>query len=182
MSEGRGRGIKGALNRMTDRQNLKECIPVGCKPAAHWPFMGGVPGLWGKYLVFWGCTWSLGGVPGLGGCVPRWGVLLGVLPVGGVLLVGGVLPGVLLGGGYLLLGGGLWAPGWGVVCSWVGACVLLGRGVVCSWGCAHRCGGVPGHGGVPGPGGCTWSHTTPPWTESQIPVKNITLAQLRCGR
>ena len=70
-------------------------------------------------------------------------------------------------------GGGVSAPGrcllWGV--SAPGGCLLWGvsapeRGLL--WGVVC----IPG---------CTEAET-PLWTESQTPVKNITLAQLRCGR
>ena len=49
----------------------QECIPVGCVPAAHWPyaavyFPGGVCLVWGGLLL-------RGGLPGPGGCLPGLG-------------------------------------------------------------------------------------------------------------
>ena len=99
----------------------QECIPVGCVPAAHWPyagvcFPGGVSAPRG---LLWGCVCS-GGVSALGGCL-LWGVsALGGLCSGGCLLWGGVLGGVCSGGvcsGGCLLWGGVWSggclPRWG---------------------------------------------------------------------
>ena len=122
---------------------------------------GGVPGPRGVYLVW-------GGVPGPGGVAPH---------------PGGV-PGL---GGVLGLGECTWSQGRG--CTW-------SRGV------------VPGPGGTWSRGRCLpgtppqnqtrytsplgpdqvhhpprdQTRYTPPLTESQTGVKNITLAQLRCGR
>ena len=71
--------------------NIKqECIPVGCVPAARWPYSGGgylVPGGYmvpGVYLVQGGCTWSQGE------CTWARGVYL----VQGVYLVPGGAPGL----------------------------------------------------------------------------------------
>ena len=75
----------------------QECIPVGCVPPARRPYLPGPGG--------GGCTWSgggvpgLGGVPGPGGCTWSRGVYL--VPGGGVPGLGGV-PGP---GGYLVWGG-----------------------------------------------------------------------------
>ena len=150
----------------------QECIPVGCIPAAHWPYAG---------ACFWGGVWS-GGVS-----APR-----GVCS-GGCLLWGGVCSrGCLLWGrgvcvcsrGCLVLGG-VWSGGvsaprgvcsggcllWGGVCS--RGCLLWGRGVcVCSrgvsgpWGCLLLGGGIPT---------CTEADT-PPVDRITDACKNITLA------
>ena len=84
----------------------------------------------------------------------------------------------------LLPGGGVYLPGLGGVCLVQGG--LPGRG-----------GGLPGlvgEGSLPGPGGsaCSWGgglasqhalrQTTPPVDRITDACKNITLAQLRCGR
>ena len=88
-----------------------ECIPVGCVPAARWPYAAVCfPG---------GCAWSgrvsaLGGVPGPGG---RW-------------LVQGVCSRGLCSWGGLLPGGCAWSKG---VCAWSGGMCLV-QGGVCSWG------------------------------------------------
>ena len=57
-----------------------------------------------------------------------------------------------------------------------GGCLLPGGGGVPG----------PGGGGVPGPGGCTWSGGSGGGADTPRgqtdTCKNITLAQLRCGR
>ena len=81
----------------------QECIPVGCVPAAHWPyaavyFPGGVCLVWGGLLL-------RGGLPGPGGCLPG----LGGSPwsAGGVCLAGP--------GGLLLPEGSAWlVRRWGI--------------------------------------------------------------------
>ena len=90
----------------------QECIPVGCVPAARWPYAGGL-------LLGGVCSWevsalrgvsALSGVSALVGCL-----LLGdVCSWGGCLLLGGVCSrGVSALGGCLLFGG--WYPSvhWG---------------------------------------------------------------------
>ena len=116
----------GSHVKVTEKQ---ECIPVGCVPAARWPYTG---------VCF----------PG-GGLLPA-----GLLSPGGVLSPGGCLL------------RGVSAPGG--VCS-QGGCLL--RGGVCS-------GGVVCSGGIPA---CTEADTPPPCGQTHA-CKNITLAQLRCGR
>ena len=132
---------------------------------------------------------SAPGGSALGG-VCSWGCLLqGVSAPGGVcsggcLLLEGVCPGGSAPGGCLLWGlpGGVSAPG---------VCLLPGG--VCSRGVSALGVSAPGGGVcsrvcvcVSASGGCVSQHAlrqTPRlWTESQTPVKNITLAQLRCGR
>ena len=132
--------------------NKQECIPVGCVPAARWPYLGGVPGLEGVYLVLRGAVPGLGwvylvpgGVPGPGGCTWSWGGVpgLGCGPgLGGHTWSRGV-PGL---GGYLVLGG----------VSALGGFQPGGRLLV---------GGIPA---------CTEADTPPPLlTESQTPVKTL---------
>ena len=78
---------KNEDNRLVARLNCwdyfikkQECIPVGCVPAAYWPYAG---------VCFPGGGWSgSGGVPG-GGCIPG-GLLWGGSGPGGGLLRGGV--------------------------------------------------------------------------------------------
>ena len=129
----------------------QECIPVGCVPAAHWPYAG---------VCFPGGVSALGGV-----CLVRGGVCL----FGGVSAPRGCVPGV---GGFMLLGGCAWSGGclvWGSAPE--GVCLVWG-GLL--WG------GVPGQGGCLLWGGfgipaCTEADTLPPclWTESQTPVKTL---------
>ena len=103
----------------------QECIPVGCVPAARWPYAGVCS--WGGSVPR-GCL-LLGGVSALGG------LLLGGVCSGGCLLWGGVWSqGVSAPGGCLLRGGlsaprGVSAPG---NCL-LGGC-LLWEGGVCSGG------------------------------------------------
>ena len=69
--------------------SIQECIPVGCVPAAHWPYAGrGGGGIQ-----------SRGGLPGLGG--------LGLWSRGGLPSPGGVSG----PGGVCLVWGGLWSRG-----------------------------------------------------------------------
>ena len=110
---------------------LKECIPVGCVPAAHWPYTGA--------CFFGGCL-LLGGVcsqgvsaSGGGGCLLQggacsWGCLLwgGMSALGGCLLPGGVCY-----GGWDVCSGGSAPGGW---------CLL--RESVCSRGVSALGGGV----------------------------------------
>ena len=147
----------------------QECIPVGCVPAAHWPyawvcFLGvGCLLLGGGCLLlgvppYWGGA-SFGGVP------PSWGGLLlwGVPPSWGGLLWQGVsFLGCLLLGGLLLWG----SPSWGGPPSWR---VSLAGGVPPSWG------GSPWQGGIPA---CTEADT-PLWTKSHTAVKTLPWPQLR---
>ena len=46
------------MHLLQKKSNPQECIPVGCVPAAHWPYGGGVPPSWGE-----------GVPPSLGGCL-----------------------------------------------------------------------------------------------------------------
>ena len=108
-----------------------------------------------------------GCAPGCGGCAPGCGGC--VLPGGGCVLLG-VLPGVV---------GGC-APRWGVLPG-VGVYLVLGVCVPGPGGAPGLGGCAPSLGGVPGLGGCTWSHS-PPVDRITDACKNITLAQLRCGR
>ena len=101
----------------------QECIPVGCVPAAHWPyagvcFPGGMSGPRGV-SASGGCL-LLGGMSAPRGClVSEVSAPKGVSAPGGCLLPGGVWP---MGGGWLLQ----------VVCS---------QGVSDPWGCLLQ-GGV----------------------------------------
>ena len=78
---------KSRFGRILSKINsAQECFPVGCVPAAHWPYAG---------VCSRGGAWS-GGVPGPEGPGPGGGVCSqgGVLPGrGGLLPGGGVLPG-----------------------------------------------------------------------------------------
>ena len=115
-------GPMRGIVRLKRNKSEQECIPVGCVPAAHWPYAA---------VFFRG-----GYLPGPGG------VLLGP-GGGGVCLVWGGLPGqsggVLLGprGVCLVRGGSPWSRG---VSAWSGGSpwsrgVLLGPGGVCLvWG------------------------------------------------
>ena len=103
-----GRGWNGSLKKTLKQ----ECIPVGCVPAAHWPYAGGV---------------SLLGVSLLGGVLPA----MGVLPARGSPCQGVSLPGGLPAGGSPCQGG---SPCWGVSLpggfSHPGG-LLLARGSLC---------------------------------------------------
>ena len=121
----------------------QECIPVGCVPAAHWPyaavfFPGG-----GGSLVWGGSPWSRGGGSpwSRGGLLGPGGVFLG--PGGFSLVPGGFS---LVPGGFpLVQGGSAWS--WGVSLVQGG---LLGPG-----GSPWSLGVLLGPGGVLlGPGGC----------------------------
>ena len=81
--------------------NYQECIPVGCVPAARWPYAGVCfPG--GGEVCFLGGCLLPGGVWS-GGCLLLGGVCFpGGVCSQGVSGPGGLLPG---GGGYLLWGG-----------------------------------------------------------------------------
>ena len=114
--------------------NVKqECIPVGCVPAARWPYAG-VCFLEGGLLPGGG-VYVRGGVPAWGGYLPR----------------------------------GMYLPGWGVpaqeggIPAWE---VYLPRGVYLPGGVCS--GGALRH--------------IPPVNRITHTCKNITLAQLRCGR
>ena len=137
---------------MVKLQNQQECIPVGCVPAARRPYSEV-------------CCSGGGGLVWLGGCLV-WGESgLGVSGLGGVWSGVG---GCLVQGGCLLQGG-----------VWSGGCLVqecLLRGV---WS-----GRVSARYPPPGP------DQVPPRTRPGTPpvnritdrYKNITLAQLRCGR
>ena len=99
--------------------NKQECIPVGCVPAARWPYTavcsrGGVCS-GGCLLQRGGGAWCEGGCQLWGECLlwgvpgPRGCLLWGVCLVWGVSALGGV-------------------PGLGVVCS-EGVCLVRGGGV-----------------------------------------------------
>ena len=155
-------------------QVWQECIPVGCVPAAHWPYAGACFS-WGGGVCFWGVS-APGGVSAALGGVCFWG-------------------GCLLPGGCLLLGGGVSASQGGV-CFW-GGCLLPG-GVPASWGVSASWRGVSASWGVSAPGGCLlwgvsapggcgypsmhWGRHTPTVNRITDACKNITLAQLRYGR
>ena len=177
------------LNR--EHRFKQVCIPVGCVPAALWPYWGGgVPGpggvpVPGGYLVpegvpVRGDTWSQGGYLVWGVPGPR-----GEYQVrGGTWSQGVGVPGP--GGGVPGAGGGTWCRGEYLVSG--GEYLVWGYLV---WGGVPGLGGVPGpEGGVPGPGGSTWSggylvwggvpgpggylpRYSPPLTESQTPVKTL---------
>ena len=120
--------------------NKQECIPVGCVPAAHWPYAG-------------------------------------------VCFPGGGLPGP---GGSLVPGGSAWSGGVSALSRGV-ACPVCGGGSLVPGGSAWSRGGLPGSGG-----GSAWSggglasqhalRQIPPMDRITDACKNITLAQLRCGR
>ena len=74
----------------------QECIPVGCVPAARWPYAG---------VCFPGGVCSQGGVSAPGGCLLWGGLLRGCLLLGGCLLSGGLL--TLWGSAP----GGVWSRG-----------------------------------------------------------------------
>ena len=173
--------LKGSVH--SHRQ--QECIPVGCVPAARWPYAG---------VCFPGGVLSLGGVSS-GGCLLQGVSALGGVCYGGCLLLGGVCSGGVCSGGVCSQGvsaprgvvsaprGGL-LPGsvcsQGVVSAPRGVCSQGGLlpGGVCSGGCLLRggvCSGgcllpgewclLPGGGvcsqGVSAlgyllPGGCVW--------------------------
>ena len=75
--------ILRCLNERLNNLVKQECIPVGCVPAAHWPYGGG-----GSPCERGGVLPARGGVSLPGGVLPA-GV---VLPARGVSLPGGVLP------------------------------------------------------------------------------------------
>ena len=114
-----------------------------------------------------GCVCLLPG----GVCLPPGGVCVSAL--GGCLLPGGVcsqrgvsaLGVVFCSRGVCLLLGGVCSGGWW---SAPGGEVVCSRGGVCSWG----------GGGIPS---CTEADTLPVNRITHT-CKNITLAQLRCGR
>ena len=135
----------------------QECIPVGCVPAARWPyavvcFLGGVcpgAGVCSQGGLSWGGGLLLGGL------------LLGVSVPGGVCSRGSALGGVCSRGG--VFSRGVSAVG-GVCCGGVSAPGGLLQGVY-SWGVS-----VPrGWCGIPP---CTEADT-PLWTESHTPVKTL---------
>ena len=138
-----------------DNNNKQECIPVGCVPAARRPYPG-VCFLGGVYLPV-GCTCPGGTCLG-GVYLPRGYLPGGSVPARGVYLPGGT------SGGCACPGGGV--PGRGCTC-WG---VYLPGGCTCLGGCT--CPGCT----CPGGG-------TPPLVDRITDAcKNITLAQLRCGR
>ena len=104
----------------------QECIPVGCVPAAHWPyavvcFPRGVGCLLpGGVCSRGGLLW---GVSAPGGVCSR-GCCSGGVCSGGCLLRGCLLPGGVCSGGCLLGGVCLGVSAWGGVCS--RGCLLLG--------------------------------------------------------
>ena len=128
---------------------------------------------WGVYsrgVSALGCVSALRGlVSALGGCL-LWGVsALGGVYSGGVFSRGCLLPGVGLG---CLL------PG-------VSACLLWGRRWVSAPGGCLLPGVSALGGGVSAPRGVWWypsMHWGPPVYRITDVCKNITLAQLRCGR
>ena len=130
--------------------DIRACIPVGCVPAAHWPyaavFFSGGGG---------GSAWSGGGLPGPGG---------GFLPAQGwgvSAWSGGVLP---------AWGWSAWSPGGGFLPAqaWVGGCLPgPGGGSPCLGGSALFRGVLPARGGLPG---------DPPVNRITDTCKNITLA------
>ena len=146
-------------------RSRQECIPVGCVPAAHWPYAA---------VFFRGGVFSL--VRGVFSLV-RGGVLLGL---------GGGYP--WYGGFFLVRGGSPW--GWGSVWSgggspWSGGFSLVPGGSAWSGGvlpggCLPGLGGSPwSWGGLPGPGGSPCrggSPETPPVNRITDTCKNITLA------
>ena len=133
------------------------------------------------------CSWGLsapgGCVSAPGGClllrgVCSWGCVS--VPQGGCVCSSGdvclFLRGCLLPGGSDLWGvsalGGCLLRGWG--CLVPGGCLLLGE-VSAQGGCL-----LPGGVGIPA---CTEADTPPPREQNHTHTcKNITLAQLRCGR
>ena len=142
--------------------STQECIPVGCVPAARWPYAG-------VYFPGGVCSW--------GGLLPGGCLFLGVSARGEVSALGG---GVSAPRGCLLLGGCLLRG----VCSL--GCLLLG-GVcsggsapwgVCSWG-VFALGGVSAQGGFCSWGSvCSWGVSQhalrqTPRTDSQMPVKTL---------
>ena len=177
----------------------QECIPVGCVPAAHWPyagvcFRGGCLPPGGGVCV---CSQGVGG----GGVFSQGGVCSQGVGEGGVCSGGHVCPwgrcllrgvsapgGGVCSGGCLLLGGrggGCLLPG-GHVCS-QGGCLLQGGGVCSQGSCLFRgvClppGGVCSGGvcllqgvGVSAPGGCLlWGWGIPACTEADTPLVNRT--------
>ena len=148
-------------------KNEQECIPVGCVPAARWPYAAVCfPGGGGVC-----CQGVCSG--GKGGSAPG-GVCSGG---GGVCLVWGVwsrgvcvsgLGGVSAPGGCLLPGGVCVSGPGGCVCVWSGGVFLPG-------GCVSGLEGLPAGGEFSLP-------ETPPVDRITDACKNITLAQLRCGR
>ena len=134
--------------------NKQECIPVGCVPAARWPYTAVCSG--GGGMSAPGGVCSRGeGVPGARGAVSSAGsVCSGGCPVRGGVCSGG--------------------------CAWSGGCLLWGvclvLGVSAPRGCAWS-------GGVVYPSMHWGRHPLPLWTEFLTHAcENITLASLRCGR
>ena len=81
------------MSKCSNFRRKQECIPIGCVPAARWPyagvcFLGGVLRPGGVYLVLGvylvGGVLSPGGVSGAGGCLLQGGLLRGVSAPGGV--------------------------------------------------------------------------------------------------
>ena len=177
------KGTTDVIHHLTKQ----ECFPVGCVPAAHWPYAGVC--LSGGCLLQGGLLLGgQGGASFLGGCLLPGDLLLVGVSLGGCAsFLGGLLGGrfTFLGGspsGGLLLGGspggppsGGLPPSWGV-----------------SWGASFQ-GGLLGFLGGPPFGGCllprgspSWGRVPPSWGASfreTPPVnrmtdtsKNITLA------
>ena len=177
-----GSHVNGLQSMQPISSFQQECIPVGCVPAAHWPY---------SRVCFRG-----GGVSAPGGCLLRGAVC----SRGGCLLRGCLLPGgVCLGGcllpGWCLLWWGVYSGGSALGVSAPGECLLPGRcllpggclllGGVCSLGVsAPR--GVSAWGGVCSQGVVSQHalrQTPPPlWTEWQTGAKILPWPQLRCGR
>ena len=118
------------------KQKLQECIPVGCIPAAHWPYAGVCfPSGWfcswggclfpGVCLVLRGvCSWGAGAVS-----APMGVSALGMSVLGGVSALGGVS----VPRGFWSWGGMSALVCGGNVCSCVwGGCLFLGGGGVAS--------------------------------------------------
>ena len=125
----------------------QECIPVGCVPAARWPYYAEVcfPGGVCSGGVWSGPRGVCSGGSAPGGVWSRGCLLLGRCLPRGVWSQGGVLQ------GGLLLGGGIWS-----------------LGGVCSQGVSAPRGSAPG-GWYPS---MHWGRS-PLWTESQTPVKTL---------
>ena len=171
-----GSHVNGLQSMQPISSFQQECIPVGCVPAAHWPYSrvwlrgGGMSAAGGCLLRGGVCSrgdvYSGGvcsqGLSAWGGVCSQGGVCSGGVSTPGCLLWGVSAPGECLLPGRCLLPGGVSAPG---------GCLLLGgicsQGGVCSGGVSAPRGWYPS---------MHWGRHPPPVNRMTNRCKNITLA------